>query len=340
MEALANKYRPKTLDDVVDQDGVTLTLKRQLETNNIKNCYLFTGPAGCGKTSLARIIATQVNPEIAPIEIDAASNNGVDNVRDIILDCQVKPLAGKYKTYIVDEVHMLSNSAWNAFLKVLEEPPANVIFVLCTTDPQKIPNTILSRVQRFDLRRISLNGLVSRLHKVLQQEIIANATLSWDRDALEYIAKVSNGGMRTALSYLDKCLSYTDNLTSESVSKVLGLGDYTNYFNLINYITDYKEKESIELIERLFENGIDLKQFIKGFLQFLLDINKYNSTTDLQCTMIPKYCEEQLKEYIKSVDIQFVKELMKKFMELYATLKWETNIKEIMEMQLILLCEK
>lgn len=294
----------------------------------------------CGKTSLARIIANSVNSNLAPIEIDAASNNGVDNVRDLIVDCQMKPLTGKYKTYIIDECHMLSNSAWNAFLKVLEEPPTNVIFILCTTDPQKIPNTILSRVQRFDLKRIDINGLVSRLDKVLKQESITNTRLSWDRDSLEYIAKVANGGMRTALSYLDKCVGYSENLTSESVSNSLGLDDYANYFKLLNHITDYEDNESINLIETLFESGVDLKQFIKGFTQFLLDINKYSLTQGLQYTMIPKYCEPLLKDYINSVDIKFVKDLMKKFVELYSTLRWETNIKDIIEMQLILLCEK
>ena len=171
MEALATKYRPRTFNDVVCQDNIKKVLTNQLETGEIKQAYLFAGSPGTGKTTSARIFANDVNGgKGKPIEIDGASNNGVDNIRSIIDDCKMKSLDSKYKVYIIDEVHMLSLGAFNALLKVLEEPPKRVIFILCTTDPHKIPPTILSRLQRFDFKRIPQFDIVQRLEYILKKE--------------------------------------------------------------------------------------------------------------------------------------------------------------------------
>ena len=222
MKALAIKYRPKTFDDVVEQSEIKTILQEQLSTDTHKNCYLFTGGAGTGKTTCARIFANELNNgEGNPIEIDAASNNGVESVREIIDGAKFKAIDSRFKIYILDECHMLSTGAWNAMLKIIEEPPAQTIFIFCTTDPQKIPATILSRVQRYDFRRITFDSVVDRLKYICEQEakelcdIKGNEFLpgdvmpiSYDPNALAYIAKIADGGMRDAITLLDKCVSY------------------------------------------------------------------------------------------------------------------------------------
>lgn len=171
MQALALKYRPKTFDDVSEQGAVKAILQNQIDTNTIKHGYLFTGPAGCGKTTAARIFANEINHGLGlPIELDAASNNSVDDIRRICDEAQTKALDSEFKVFILDEVHSLSNQAWQAFLKTLEEPPAKAIFILCTTNPEKIPATILSRVQRYNFQKISQKGIVDRLTYILEQE--------------------------------------------------------------------------------------------------------------------------------------------------------------------------
>lgn len=171
VKTLAIKYRPATWEDVVEQSSTKIILQQQLESGEVKNAYLFCGPAGCGKTTCARIFANDINHgEGNPIELDAASNNGVDDVRNIIQQAKTKSLDSEYKIFIIDECHALSNSAWQAMLKIIEEPPAKSIFIFCTTNPERIPKTILSRVQRYDFNRISTEGIVDRLEYILQQE--------------------------------------------------------------------------------------------------------------------------------------------------------------------------
>lgn len=170
-KTLAVKYRPKSWDDVTEQNSTKVILQQQLESGEIKNAYLFCGPAGCGKTTCARIFATDINRgEGNPIEMDAASNSGVDDVRNIIQQAQTKSLNSEYKVFIIDECHSISNTGWQAFLKLIEEPPAKSIFIFCTTDPERIPKTILSRVQRYNFTKISQNGIVDRLKYILINE--------------------------------------------------------------------------------------------------------------------------------------------------------------------------
>ena len=295
-KALAVKYRPQTFEEVTEQEILTTILKQQISSKQIQHCYLFCGPAGCGKTTCARIFANEINGgQGIPVELDAASNNGVEDVRNIIQQAQTKSLDSEYKTFIIDECHSLSNAGWQAFLKLLEEPPAKSIFIFATTDPQKIPRTILSRVQRYDFQRISQQGIVHRL-----QYILANENIIVDQsniDAIEYIAKLADGGLRDAISLMDKCLAFTDELTLETVVKVLGVVDYDEMFRFTDTIIENKLNESIQLIESVHTSGKDLKQFVKQYIQFLLDIQKYAIGCDWKYISLPRL--SQYEEWLK-----------------------------------------
>ena len=195
MESLAVKYRPKKLEDISGQSSTTHILLRQVELGQFKNCYLFYGPSGCGKTSVSRIVANLINKGVGePIEIDGASNSGVENVRNIIKSAQERSIEGTYKIYIIDEVHALSNAAWQAFLKCIEEPPQYTIFIFCTTDIQKVPATILNRVQVFKLNKISTKDIEKRIKYICKQDNITNKEQS-----INCIAKLENGGNRDAI---------------------------------------------------------------------------------------------------------------------------------------------
>ena len=215
MANLANKYRPRDFDSVTEQSLIvnmiqSLCLSDEL---NIRN-FLLIGPAGCGKTTLGRIIASVLNNNQGePIEVDAASHSGVDSVREIISQARTYPVGMNYKVFILDEVHSFSQQAWQMLLKTLEEGPAKSVFILCTTNPEKIPATILSRVQTFQLSKISLEGIVNRLTYVLEQEKSEGRDITYDPSAIMYIAKLANGGMRDALTLLDKALAYDTHIT-------------------------------------------------------------------------------------------------------------------------------
>ena len=297
-KALAVKYRPQTFEEVTEQEILTTILKQQISSKQIQHCYLFCGPAGCGKTTCARIFANEINGgQGNPVELDAASNNGVEDVRNIIQQAQTKSLDSEYKTFIIDECHSLSNAGWQAFLKLLEEPPAKSIFIFCTTDPQKIPKTILSRVQRYDFQRISQRGIVSRLKEIIHFEHKECNDILYDDDALEYIAKIADGGMRDAISLMGKCLAFTNVLTLETVVKVLGVVDYDEMFKFTDTIIENKLNESIQLIESVYTSGKDLKQFVKQYIQFLLDIQKYAIGCDWKYISLPRL--SQYEEWLK-----------------------------------------
>ena len=329
MISLAVKYRPKTFEDVVGQTAIKEILQYQVNSKSNLNCYLFTGGAGTGKTTCARIFANELNGgQGLPIEIDAASNNGVEQVRKIIDEAKYKSLDSTYKIYILDEVHMLSTGAWNAMLKLLEEPPAKTIFIMCTTDPQKIPATILSRVQRFDFQRIPTKFILERLGYVLDEEnkedeIFTNV----DLDALHYIAKLANGGMRDAITMLDKCIAYSSELTMQNVVSALGVVDYVEYFKLFNLSYLKEQADMIEQIESVFMAGKDLKLFIKGYFMFLVDIEAYNITKNSEIVQIPtNFLEDFAKEW--NVDkLRFAHESMKVIQNLLQEIKWEQNPK-------------
>ena len=335
MEALATKYRPRTFKDVVCQDNIKKVLTNQLETGEVKQAYLFAGSAGTGKTTSARIFANEVNGgKGKPIEIDGASNNGVDNIRNIIDDCRMKSLDSKYKVYIIDEVHMLSIGAFNALLKVLEEPPKGVIFILCTTDPHKIPATILSRVQRFQFKRIPQNEVVNRLQYVLQQE----GKITYDMDALQYIAKLADGGMRDALMKLDTVLGYTTEITMEAVLDCLGITNYDYLFKIVSSIIKQDATTPMQLIDDLYKQGKDLKLFVKDLSKFILDLCKLELTQDINTTMIPPELKTKCTQLLCKCDLDLLVDIMDAVNKLMDKIKYEQNPKSLIESELIILC--
>ena len=299
MKSLAVKYRPKTFDGVTEQSSVTKILKYQIDNGLIKNGYLFCGGAGTGKTTMARIFANEINHgEGSTIELDAASNNSVDNIRDITEQARIKSLDSEYKVFILDECHALSSQAWQAMLKTLEEPPAKSIFIFCTTNPEKIPQTILSRVQRFNFQRISMNGIVTRLQVILQLENNENGDLyTYTRGALEIIAKLANGGMRDAITMLDKCLGYSDELTEEVVNEALNTVDYDVYIDLLQYVDSGMTTEMVDTVHKLYRSGADMRAVSKELFEFVTDLVVYIMTDELGYTKIPNNYKGRIDEY-------------------------------------------
>jgi len=335
-KTLATKYRPIVFDDIVEQATVKTILMQQLETNTFKNAYLFCGPAGDGKTTTARIFANEINKgQGNPIEMDAASNSGVDDVRGIIAQAQTKSLDSEYKCFIIDECHSISNTGWQAFLKLIEEPPAKSIFIFCTTDPQKIPKTILSRVQRFDFQRISQKGIVDRLDTILENE--RDEEDAHDINAMEYIAKIADGGMRDAITLMDKCLAYSRDLTLENVVKALGTVDYDNMMSLTNAILHKEEKTVISIIENIHNAGKDLKTFIRQYINFLLDVNKYAISVDDSYLSIPLTSE--IIKWLNNLsdnDYDIILNLLDCIVKLNADIKYSQYVKADVEATIIL----
>lgn len=336
--SLAVKYRPKSFDDVVEQKAIKDILTDQIETGTFQHSYLFCGPAGCGKTTAARIFANDINGGKGnPIELDAASNNGVDSIREVIDGARRKPLDSEYKVYILDEVHMLSTGAWNAMLKLLEEPPKTTVFIMCTTDPQKIPATILSRVQRYNFSKISLDNIVNRLKYIVSQENMeadVQGAFSYTKEAIQYIAKLADGGMRDAITMMDKCLSLDPELTIESVVQALGTVDYNTHFDLLFYMESSNIAAAAKLIEDVFNSGKDLKQFVKQFQYFVLDVCKYLMFRDFTYVSIPALPE--YKSRLEDDDLDMALDVLEWARQLNADIKWESNPKAIVQTAILL----
>lgn len=331
-QPLANKYRPKKFEDVSEQGAIKTIIENQIKENDIRNAYLFCGGAGTGKTTCARIVADMINDgKGKPIELDAASNNSVDDVRKIINDSKFKSLDSKYKIYIIDECHSLSNAAWQAMLKLLEEPPASTIFIFCTTDPQKIPRTILSRVQRYNFQRISKEGIIKRLKYIIEQENLEVHTSQGDMDtlsdpqwaeqyglplityedaAIDYIAKQAQGGMRDAITTLDKCLQYNKNLSLENVVKVLSSG-VTPYelYDFTKLLLSKDTEAAIKKLDEFFMSGIDMGLLLNMYFEFLLNLQKYlilnnTSVSNLPNDILescPKNIVNQIRDYTQKL---------------------------------------
>lgn len=328
---LANKYRPKTFEDVSEQGAIKTIIENQIKNNDLRNAYLFCGGAGTGKTTCARIIADMINEGKGnPIELDAASNNSVEDVRRIITDSKFKSLDSKYKIYIIDECHSLSNAAWQAFLKLLEEPPKLTVFMFCTTDPQKIPGTILSRVQRYNFQRISKNGIIKRLKYIIEQENLEVHTskgdmdtlsdpawaeqyglelITYEEEAIDYIAKQARGGMRDAITTLDKCLAFDKNLTLKNVVQVLSAG--VTPYDLSEFtlcLLDKDLKASLECLHKFFMSGIDMSLLVSNYFEFLLNLQKYLVLGSNEVTNLPV---DLLKQYEKN-DIAYIRSYLQK----------------------------
>lgn len=353
--ALYRKWRPSTFDEVKGQDHIVTTLKNQVINDRIGHAYLFCGTRGTGKTSVAKILAKAVNcahpvdgnpcgecevcravaagASMNVIEIDAASNNGVDNIREIKEEVAYPPTQGRFKVYIIDEVHMLSIGAFNALLKTLEEPPAYVIFILATTEAHKIPITILSRCQRYDFKRISIDTISARLSELMVAEDI-----SADERALRYVAKAADGSMRDALSLLDQCLAFYmgQELKYENVLEVLGAVDTEVFSDFFRGIVAGDAIGLIHKLEKIIIDGRDLSQFVSDFTWYLRNLMLLQSQTDASDVL--EMSEENmklLKEDAKLTDLNGVMRYIRIFSELSGQLKNSSQKRVMVEVALI-----
>lgn len=356
-QAFYRKYRPKCFADVYGQDHVVSTLKNELSENKISHAYLFTGSRGTGKTTCAKILAKAVNCENMQdgepcnqceickgmdngtiydiVEIDAASNNGVDNIRDLREEANYTPSRGKYRVYIIDEVHMLSIGAFNALLKILEEPPAHVIFILATTEVHKIPATILSRCQRFDFKRIQPETMAVRLKQVAGLE---NLTIT--DDAAVLIARIADGALRDGLSILDQCSSRSSNIDSDLVSQVAGLAGREALYSLADCISSQNSSKAVELIAQLYENSYDMErlcvEMINHFRNYLVVKTVKNNRELIVCTD-NEY--ESLVESAKNFTLEKIIFSLDLFQTTLTKIKGGANSRIEMEMTFIKLCQ-
>ena len=316
-KSLYRTYRPQTFKDVAGQEAIITTLKHAIDEKKIAHAYLFCGPRGTGKTTVAKLLAKAVNctgdpkpcgecenckqiengthPDV--IEIDAASNNGVEEVRSLIDKVKYAPTQGQYKVYIIDEVHMMSPGAFNALLKTLEEPPAHVIFILATTEPHKILPTIISRCQRFDFTRLTDQEMVQRMQYVLKEE-----GKTYDDGSLELIARLANGGMRDALSILEQCLAYNDDhLSINDIHTIYGIVSMDDKTNLLKVLLSKNMSESLKILDKMDKSGIDIKRLTFDLIDILKDIVVYRNTKDTSIMSVMTQKDlENIVPYISS----------------------------------------
>ena len=342
MESLAVKYRPQTFEEVCGQTSVVKVLNKQVETGSFVHCYLLSGPTGTGKTTIARIFANKINDNCGnPIEIDAASNNGVDNIRQIISEAKERSLDSEYKIYIIDEAHMITSAGWNAFLKCIEEPPMYTIFIFCTTEVQKVPATIMNRVMRFNLNKISQTVIESRLKYICEQEGFTN----YD-ESCNYISRLSLGGMRDAIALLDKCSKYSTDLDIKNVLAVTGNLSYDVYLELTNSIIDKDEGSALKILTYVYNSGADLKVFVDQYLDFVLDLTKYCLFKTVAVTKLPSYLEEvRTADGLSSRCIKYAtgfennvdtfNKLTDKLLDLKSKLRYETFVQTTVEASFI-----
>ena len=356
--ALYRKFRPAVFEDVKGQDHIVTTLKNQIKAERTSHAYLFCGTRGTGKTTIAKIFAKAVNCEhpadgspcgecaicraiaagasMNVIEIDAASNNGVDSIREIVDEVTYSPAEGKYKVYIIDEVHMLSIGAFNALLKTLEEPPSYVIFILATTEVHKIPITILSRCQRYDFKRITIDTISDRIKELMEKEQV-----QVEEKAIRYIAKTADGSMRDALSLLDQCIAFHfgQELTYDKVLDVLGAVDTEVFSRLFRIVLKADVAGAISLLEEIIMQGRELTQFISDFTWYLRNLLLVR-TADGAEDVIDVSTEnlERLKEEAQMAENDIIMRYIRVMSELSGQIKYASQKRILVEIALIKLC--
>ena len=358
--ALYRKFRPSEFEDVKGQDHIITTLKNQIKAERIGHAYLFCGTRGTGKTTVAKIFAKAVNCEhpvdgspcgecamcktiaagtsMNVIEIDAASNNGVDNIREIREEVSYRPTEGRYKVYIIDEVHMLSIGAFNALLKTLEEPPEYVIFILATTEAHKIPITILSRCQRYDFKRITIDTIAARLMELMKKEEV-----EVEEKAIRYIAKTADGSMRDALSLLDQCIAFYlgQKLTYDHVLEVLGAVDTDVFSRLLREIIAQDVTKVLATVEELVMQGRELSQLAADFTWYMRNLLLVKTSDNMEDVLdVSTENLAQLKEEAQMIEPEVLLRYIRIFSELTNQLKYATQKRVLLEVTLIKLCKQ
>lgn len=356
--ALYRKFRPDTFASVIGQEHIVKTIKNQILTNRVSHAYLFCGTRGTGKTSTAKIFARAINclspkngnpcnhcelctaalenRSMNVIEIDAASNNGVDNIREIREEVKYPPTQGHYKVYIIDEVHMLSSGAFNALLKTLEEPPAHIVFILATTDPQKVPATILSRCQRFDFHRITTEEIAQTLLNYMKTE-----NIDVEKQALHYIARLGDGSMRDALSILDQCIAFysDETLTLDKVLDVVGAVDNSILFSMTDAILQKNTVAIMDFIQQIMIQGRSISQFVTELIVHLRNILICNTIEDASALLdvsSEEYTQLQLQS--KKLSKEECMYFIKTFSALQNDLKYASNERILLEVTLLKIC--
>ncbi len=349
-KALYRTYRPSTFEEVAGQKHIVKTLKNALATNKIAHAYLFCGPRGTGKTSMAKLLAKALNceeglghqcnhcsnclavsdgshPDV--IEIDAASNNGVDEVRDLIEKVKYSPIKGRYKVYIIDEVHMMTSGAFNALLKTLEEPPAHVVFILATTEAHKVLPTIVSRCQRYDFSKVDDEDIIKRL-----KEIFAKENITYEDDALKSITTLADGGVRDALSIADQVIAYSgSNISEKDVEDLFGLASIEEKVDFLNKINEQNTKYVLEKMNKFIEAGVDIKRLTTDMLDILKDVIIYKNTNDV--SLLVKLKENQVKDFSNKITNKKALEMINILLDAQSNYKFVNNIRTLFEITLL-----
>ncbi|MFD3450476.1 DNA polymerase III subunit gamma/tau [Microbacteriaceae bacterium 4G12] len=357
-QALYRTWRPQKFEDVVGQEHVTKTLQNALLQEKVSHAYLFSGPRGTGKTTIAKVFAKAINCEHAPttepcnqcpscvgitngsigdvLEIDAASNNGVDEIRDIRDKVKYAPSAVRYKVYIIDEVHMLSIGAFNALLKTLEEPPKHVIFILATTEPHKIPPTIISRCQRFEFRKISVRDIVERL-----KTVIYNEGTEVGEEALQIVARAAEGGMRDALSLLDQAISYSEGeITAEDVLAVTGSVSQKYLSDLVRCIYENDVPQALRIVDKIVNQGKDPLRFMEDFIYYYRDMLLYQTSPQLEDMLERVIADEEFRTLSNQISAETIYEVIHTLSKSQQEMKWTSHPRILLEVVMVKLCQQ